>query len=55
MNHRVTSNVACFTGPNQETPMSMLNFRSFTVAAALATAAASASAQTIPTDFIQAN
>lgn len=35
--------------------MSLLNFRSFTVAAALATAAASASALTIPTDFIQAN
>ncbi|HEX5311244.1 hypothetical protein [Aquabacterium sp.] len=35
--------------------MSLLSFRSFTVAAVMATAAASASALTIPTDFVQAD
>lgn len=35
--------------------MSLLSVRAFTVAAALATAAASASALTLPTDFLQAN
>jgi hypothetical protein len=35
--------------------MTMLPFRSFTIAAAMVTAAASASALTLPTDFLQAN
>lgn len=35
--------------------MSLLSLRAFTVAAALATAAASASALTLPTEFLQAN
>lgn len=35
--------------------MSLLSVRAFTVAAALATAAVSASALTLPTDFLQAN
>lgn len=35
--------------------MSLLSFRSFTVAAVMASAAASASALTIPTDFVQAD
>ena len=35
--------------------MSKMSFRSFTVAAVMASAAASASALTIPTDFVQAD